>query len=51
LTEDGSVAFQGISGTAQAGVEQSFGKLITKKNSRAAQGQISSDDFTKLFGK
>lgn len=49
-TEDGSVAFQGISGAAQPGVEQSFGKLLTQKNSKAAQGQVTSEDFGKLFG-
>ena len=50
VTQHGSIAFQGISGAAQANVEQSFGNLITTNNSKAAQGQLSSEAFAKLFG-
>jgi hypothetical protein len=48
---EGSHAYQGIVGTAQSGVEQSFGSLTAKGDSTAAQGQMDAKSFALMFGK
>jgi hypothetical protein len=50
LTDDRSIAMQGIVGNRQEGVEQTFGKLTATKESRAFQGQMSSEAFAAMFG-
>lgn len=50
LTEDRSIAMQGIVGARQDGVEQTFGNLTATKESRAFQGQMSSEAFATMFG-
>ncbi|PCG93837.1 Hypothetical protein PENO1_081460 [Penicillium occitanis (nom. inval.)] len=50
LIDDRSMAMQGIVGTQQEGVEQTFGKLTATKESRAFQGQMSSEAFAAMFG-
>ncbi|KAI8633879.1 hypothetical protein F5Y19DRAFT_462118 [Xylariaceae sp. FL1651] len=50
-TDGQSVAFQGIGGGAQHGVEQSFGKMTTSNNSRAVQGQLDAASLALMFGK
>lgn len=50
LTEDRSIAMQGIVNTQQEGVEQTFGNLTATKESRAFQGQMSSEAFAAMFG-
>lgn len=50
LIDDRSMAMQGIVGTRQEGVEQTFGKLTATKESRAFQGQMSSEAFAAMFG-
>lgn len=50
-THDQSLAMQGIVGEAHVGLEQSFGKMATSKNSRAFQGQIDASSFAAMFGK
>lgn len=50
LTEDRSIAMQGIVGVRQEGVEQTFGSLTATKESKAFQGQMSSDAFAAMFG-
>ncbi|EEA28118.1 hypothetical protein TMatcc_003577 [Talaromyces marneffei ATCC 18224] len=50
LIEDRSMAMQGIVGNRQEGVEQTFGKLTATKESRAFQGQMSSEAFAAMFG-
>ena len=47
---EGSRAFQGIVGTAQSGVEQSFGTLTATGDSTAAQGQMDMTSFALMFG-
>ncbi len=46
---ENSMAYQGIVGTAQSGVEQSFGKLTATDGSAAAQGQMDAASFAKMF--
>jgi hypothetical protein len=48
---DKSMAYQGIVGTAQSGVEQSFGKLTATDGSTAAQGQMDATSFAMMFGR
>ena len=48
---DKSMAYQGIVGTAQSGVEQSFGKLTATDGSTAAQGQMDANSFAMMFGR
>jgi hypothetical protein len=48
-TDDSARAFQGIAGTAQSGVRQSFGKMTTTKGSTAAQGQMDAASFAMMF--
>ena len=50
LTEDRSVAMQGIVGTRQEEVEQTFGNLAATKESRAFQGQMNGEAFAAMFG-
>jgi len=47
---EGSRAFQGIVGTVQSGVEQSFGTLTATGDSTAAQGQMDANSFALMFG-
>jgi hypothetical protein len=51
MTADKSMAYQGIVGTAQNAVEQSFGKLTATDGSTAAQGQMDATSFAMMFGK
>lgn len=46
---DQSMAMQGIVGQAQEGVDQSFGKLTAKNQSRAFQGQMDASSFAQMF--
>ncbi|KAK8103018.1 hypothetical protein PG984_016164 [Apiospora sp. TS-2023a] len=46
---DKSTAMQGIVGTAQEGVEQTFGNLVAQNESRAFQGQMDSNAFSTMF--
>jgi hypothetical protein len=50
-TDDQSMAMQGIVGDAHDGVQQSFGKMTTSRNSKAFQGQMDASSFAKMFGK
>jgi len=50
MTVEGSRAYQGIVGTAQIGVEQSFGTLTATGGSTAAQGQMDANSFALMFG-
>jgi hypothetical protein len=47
---EGRRAYQGIVGTAQNGVEQSFRALTATGASTAAQGQMDANSFTLMFG-
>jgi hypothetical protein len=51
MTVDKSMAYQGIVGTAQSGVEQSFGKLTATDGSTVAQGQMDATSFAMMFGR
>jgi hypothetical protein len=51
MTVNKSIAYQGIVGTAQSGVEQSFGKLTAIDGSTAAQGQMDATSFAMMFRK
>ncbi|OBT56259.1 hypothetical protein VE04_05108 [Pseudogymnoascus sp. 24MN13] len=46
-----SMAYQGIVGAAQSGVEQSFGTLTATDSSTAAQGQMDASSFAMMFGR
>lgn len=49
LHVDQSTAMQGIVGQAQGGVEQSFGSLTARNQSRAFQGQMDASSFARMF--
>jgi len=46
---DKSTAMQGIVGTAQQGVEQTFGRFQAHNESRVFQGQMDSNAFSAMF--
>lgn len=51
LKVDKSLAYQGIVGTAQSGIVQSFGKLTATNGSTAAQGQMDATSFAMMFAR